>query len=84
MSTGRPSSIPGNSGDRHALLRAITRRPAVEPHTILKFADLDVARRRVQRAGRPIDLTTKGFALLENFLPIKKLLLLTRSLTKSP
>jgi len=64
-----------------ARLRAITRRPAVEPHTTLKFADLemDVARRRVLRAGRPIDLTTKEFALLEYFLR-KKRLLLTRSM----
>jgi len=64
-----------------ARLRAITRRPAVEPHTTLRFADLemDVAHRRVLRAGRPIDLTTKEFALLEYFLR-KKRLLLTRSM----
>lgn len=64
-----------------ARLRAITRRPAVEPQTTLRFADLemDVARRSVHRSGRPIDLTTKEFALLEYFLR-KKGLLLTRSM----
>ncbi len=64
-----------------ARLRAITRRPAVEPHTTLGLADLemDIARRRVLRAGRPLDLTTKEFALLEYFLR-KKGLLLTRSM----
>ncbi len=64
-----------------ARLRAITRRPAVEPKTTLKLADLemDVARRQVSRAGRPLDLTTKEFALLEYFLR-KKGLLLTRSM----
>ena len=64
-----------------ARLRAITRRPAVEPQTTLRLGDLemDVARRGVSRAGRPIDLTTKEFALLEYFLR-KKGLLLTRSM----
>lgn len=64
-----------------ARLRAITRRPAVEPQTTLRLADLEmnVARRSVLRAGRPIDLTTKEFALLEYFLR-KKGLLLTRSM----
>ena len=64
-----------------ARLRAITRRPAVEPKTTLTLADLEmhVARREVSRAGRPLDLTTKEFALLEYFLR-KKGLLLTRSM----
>ena len=64
-----------------ARLRAITRRPAVEPRSILKAADLemDVARREVSRGGRTIDLTTKEFALLEYFLR-KKGLLLTRAM----
>lgn len=64
-----------------ARLRAITRRPAVEPHTTLRMADLemDIARRSVLRAGSPLDLTTKEFALLEYFLR-KKGLLLTRSM----
>jgi len=64
-----------------ARLRAITRRPAVEPQTTLRLADLemDVARRTVTRAGRPLDLTTKEFALLE-YLLRKKGLMLTRSM----
>ena len=64
-----------------ARLRAITRRPAVEPQSILKAADLemDVARREVSRGGRTLDLTTKEFALLEYFLR-KKGLLLTRAM----
>ena len=64
-----------------ARLRAITRRPAVEPRTTLKAGDLemDVARREVSRGGRPLDLTTREFALLEYFLR-KKGLLLTRSM----
>jgi len=64
-----------------ARLRAITRRPAVEPRNVLRAADLemDVARREVNRAGRPLELTTKEFALLEYFLR-KKGLLLTRAM----
>ncbi len=64
-----------------ARLRAITRRPAVEPRTTLKAGNLemDVARREVSRGGQPLDLTTKEFALLEYFLR-KKGLLLTRSM----
>ncbi|MBP6702259.1 MAG: response regulator transcription factor [Vicinamibacteria bacterium] len=64
-----------------ARLRAITRRPAVEPRTTLKAGDLemDVARREASRGGRPLDLTTKEFALLEYFLR-RKGLLLTRSM----
>ncbi len=64
-----------------ARLRAIMRRPAVEPRTTLKAGDLamDVARREVSRGGRPLDLTAKEFALLEYFLR-KKGLLLTRSM----
>ena len=64
-----------------ARLRAITRRPAVEPRTTLKLGDLemDLARREVLRGGRALDLTTKEFALLEYFLR-KKGLLLTRSM----
>ncbi len=53
-----------------ARLRAITRRPAVEPISILSAADLrlDTTRREVTRAGRKIDLTAKEFALLEYLL----------------
>ncbi|MGA2083121.1 MAG: response regulator transcription factor [Holophaga sp.] len=50
-----------------ARLRAITRRPQVEPATILKVADLELnlVRREVRRAGQRIDLTAGEFALLE-------------------
>lgn len=50
-----------------ARLRAITRRPRVEPQTLLKVADLELepSRREVRRAGRKIELTAKEFALLE-------------------
>lgn len=64
-----------------ARLRAITRRPPVEPRTTLKAGDLemDLTRRLASRGGRRLDLTTKEFALLEYFLR-KKGLLLTRSM----
>lgn len=53
-----------------ARLRAITRRPAVEPQTVLKAADLELnpQTREVRRAGQPIELTAREFALLEFLL----------------
>lgn len=64
-----------------ARLRAITRRPAVEPKTILTVADLelDPARRVVRRGGRRIDLTAKEFALLE-YLVKRKGIVVTRGM----
>jgi DNA-binding response OmpR family regulator len=64
-----------------ARLRAITRRPAIEPRTVLSAADLelDAASRVVKRAGRRIDLTTKEFALLE-YLLRKKGIVVTRGM----
>lgn len=64
-----------------ARLRAITRRPSVEPKTVLAAADLqlDVSRREVTRAGRRIDLTAKEFALLE-YLLRKKGVVVTRGM----
>lgn len=64
-----------------ARLRAITRRPAVEPKNTLAAADLelDVARREVRRAGRPIELTAKEFSLLELLLR-KKGVVVTRGM----
>jgi DNA-binding response OmpR family regulator len=64
-----------------ARLRAITRRPAVEPRTVLTAADLelDTARREVRRAGRIIALTAKEFALLELLLR-KKGVVVTRGM----
>jgi two-component system copper resistance phosphate regulon response regulator CusR len=53
-----------------ARVRALARRqPALVPRNV-RIADLEVAldTRRVQRAGRPIELTAKEFALLEFFV----------------
>jgi two-component system copper resistance phosphate regulon response regulator CusR len=52
-----------------ARVRALARRrPALQPR-IVRVADLeiDLAGRRARRAGRPIELTAKEFALLECF-----------------
>ena len=64
-----------------ARLRAITRRPRVEPQTLLKVADLELepSRRDVRRAGRKIDLTAKEFALLE-YMMRKRGVVVTRSM----
>jgi len=53
-----------------ARLRALLRRPAAALPTRLALADLtlDPATRRVERAGRRIDLTPREFALIELFL----------------
>lgn len=64
-----------------ARLRAITRRPPVEPVTLLTAADLemDVARREVRRNGHRLELTAKEFALLE-LLVRKKGIVVTRGM----
>jgi two-component system copper resistance phosphate regulon response regulator CusR len=52
-----------------ARVRALARRrPALQPR-VVRIADLeiDLAGRRARRAGRPIELTAKEFALLECF-----------------
>jgi DNA-binding response OmpR family regulator len=53
-----------------ARLRALARRKQVEPHTHLSFDDLvlDPATHEVKRAGMPLALTPKEFALLELLL----------------
>jgi DNA-binding response OmpR family regulator len=53
-----------------ARLRAITRRPQVEPVTLLKVADLELspAKHEVRRAGQAIELSAREFALLEFLL----------------
>ena len=50
-----------------ARLRAITRRPQVEPRTTLKVGDLELnpQKREARRAGQAIELTSREFALLE-------------------
>lgn len=64
-----------------ARLRAITRRPAVEPSTVLAAADLEVdtVRREATRAGRRLELTAKEFSLLE-YLTRRKGVVLTRTM----
>jgi DNA-binding response OmpR family regulator len=56
-----------------ARLRAITRRPAASPRTVLTAADLelDTSRHEVKRSGRRIELSAKEFALLEYLLRSK-------------
>ncbi|HSE98039.1 MAG TPA: response regulator transcription factor [Blastocatellia bacterium] len=53
-----------------ARIRALTRRNRAEVNMRLQVADLqlDPLTRRVSRAGRPIQLTSKEFALLECFM----------------
>lgn len=60
-----------------ARLRAISRRPAAEPQTILKAADLEMnlQTRDVSRGAQAIELTAKEFLLLEYFLRNKGLAL---------
>jgi two-component system response regulator MprA len=51
-----------------ARVRALVRRRGGEPGEVLRVADLvvDVPAMRVTRAGRPVDLTTQEFRLLEH------------------
>jgi len=51
----------------HARLRSLHRRGRPERPTVLEFGDLrlDPARRETSRAGAPIELSAKEFALLE-------------------
>lgn len=74
-------SKPFDMKELFARLRAITRRPLIEPSTILRVADLelDPARREVRRQGTRIDLTTKEFTLLE-YLMRKKGMVVTRAM----
>jgi two-component system response regulator MprA len=53
-----------------ARVRALMRRAAGEAGELLRFADveLDPRTREVTRAGKPLELTTKEFQLLEFFL----------------
>jgi two-component system, OmpR family, response regulator len=53
-----------------ARLRALSRRGAVERAPVLTVGDLelDPARRELRRAGTPVTLTVKEFALMEAFM----------------
>ena len=72
---------PFSFSELEARLRAITRRPAVEPATVLVAADLEVdtVRREARRAGKALELTTKELALLE-YLIRRKGVVLTRTM----
>lgn len=61
---------PFSFDELDARVRALLRRAADDKNPVLRMADLelDTVRRTVQRAGRPIDLTTKEFSLLEYFM----------------
>jgi len=64
-----------------ARLRAITRRPNVEPKTVLKVGDLELnpQQHEVRRSGQPIELTAREFTLLE-FLLRRKETVVTRAM----
>jgi len=64
-----------------ARVRAISRRPAVEPQNILRIADLelDLIQREARRSGQVIELTPREFSLLE-LLVRKKGVVLTRAM----
>jgi two-component system copper resistance phosphate regulon response regulator CusR len=58
---------PFSYAELSACIRALRRRSQSRADVVLKIADLnlDRVRRRVERAGRAIELTTKEFSLLE-------------------
>lgn len=53
-----------------ARVRALLRRQSDTKSTVIRFADIemDLVKRKIQRAGRELDLTAKEFALLEYFM----------------
>lgn len=53
-----------------ARLHALLRRPPLQTDRLLRVGDLemDLARREVRRAGRPIELSVREFSLLEYFM----------------
>lgn len=53
-----------------ARVRALLRRQSDVKSTVIRFADVeqDLVKRKVQRAGRELDLTAKEFSLLEYFM----------------
>ncbi|MGQ0843238.1 MAG: response regulator transcription factor [Sporichthyaceae bacterium] len=61
---------PIEAAELFARLRAITRRDPTSRPVVLRVGDLslDPACRRVERAGTPIELSAKEFALLEEFM----------------
>ncbi|MGQ0465732.1 MAG: response regulator transcription factor [Sporichthyaceae bacterium] len=61
---------PIDAAELFARLRAVARRDPTSRPVVLQIGDLalDPASRRVHRAGTPIDLSAKEFALLEEFM----------------
>jgi two-component system OmpR family response regulator len=61
---------PFDFGELLARLRALARRGPTEVAPVLRAGDLelDPATREVRRGGRPIELSTKEFQLLEVFM----------------
>ena len=53
-----------------ARVRAVTRRPGARSQPVLRFADveLDPATGRASRAGKPLELSAREFALLDAFM----------------
>jgi len=72
---------PFDFKELEARLRALLRRPAVEPKALLKLADLemDVAAHVVRRGDKSIELSAKEFSLLE-YLLRKKGIVVTRAM----
>jgi len=72
---------PFDFKELEARLRAILRRPSVEPQSVLKLADLEmnVAGHQVRRGGKTIELSSKEFSLLE-YLLRKKGVAVTRAM----
>jgi DNA-binding response OmpR family regulator len=61
---------PFDFGELSARVRALLRRPPQAAEPVLRTGDveLDPARHQAIRAGRPLDLTPKEFALLRYFM----------------
>ena len=61
---------PFDFGELSARVRALLRRPPQAAEPVLRTGDveLDPARHQATRAGRPLDLTPKEFALLRYFM----------------
>lgn len=75
---------PFDFKELEARLRALLRRPSVEPLSVLKLADLemDMTSRKVRRSGKTIELSAKEFSLLE-YLLRKKDVVVTKAMIQN-
>ena len=75
---------PFDFKELEARLRALLRRPSVEPQSVLKLADLemDMTSRKVRRGGKTVDLSAKEFSLLE-YLLRKKDIVVTKAMIQN-